>query len=346
LTAGVHGLPLIGTGDWNDGMNRVGHLGRGESTWLGWFLYSVLTRFAPLSEARADGSRAALYRSEAGRLAQVLELAWDGDWYLRGYYDDGTPLGSAQSEECRIDAVAQSWAVLSGAPAMHRRAERAIDAVRALLIRRQAGIILLLAPPFDVSSQDPGYIKGYLPGIRENGGQYTHAAIWTAVAVARLGYGDEAVELFHMLNPVNHSRSPHEVERYKVEPYVVAADVYAHPQHLGRGGWTWYTGSAAWLYRLGVEAILGVTRRGNALAFDPCIPTAWPGFTLSLRRGGARYEVTVVNPDRHSRGIRQATLDGNPVDPSAVPFVDDGMVHQVRVIMGPPAGDPLLPPVL
>jgi cyclic beta-1,2-glucan synthetase len=336
-TAGVHGLPLIGTGDWNDGMSRVGHRGKGESTWLGWFLFSVLTRFAPLCEARADGSRAAAYRSEADRLAQVLELAWDGDWYLRGYYDDGTPLGSAQSEECRIDAVAQSWAILSGAPTMHHRAERALDAVRALLIRRQAQVILLLTPPFDVSPNDPGYIKGYLPGIRENGGQYTHAAIWTAMAIAKLGYGDEAVELFHMLNPINHTRSPQDVERYKVEPYVIAADVYAHAQHIGRGGWTWYTGSAGWLFRLGMESILGVTRRGATLAFDPCISTAWSGFTMTLRLGGARYEVTVVNPERQSRGIKQAALDGSPVDPSAVPFVDDGAVHQIHIVMGRPA---------
>ena len=333
LTAGVHGLPLIGTGDWNDGMNRVGPLGRGESTWLGWFLHAVLSRVAPLCEARADAGRAALYRSEAARLAHVLELAWDGNWYLRGYYDAGTPLGSAQSDECKIDAVAQAWAVLSGA-APARRAERAIDAVRTLLIRRQAQVILLLTPPFDVSTYDPGYIKGYLPGIRENGGQYTHAAIWVAMAIAKLGNGDEAVELFHMLNPVNHARSPQEVERYKVEPYVVAADVYAHPLHIGRGGWTWYTGSAGWLYRLGLESILGFVRRGSTFAVDPSIPTAWPGFAVTLRLGSMRYDITVVTPDRQSRGIREVPLDGSAVDPSAVPLVDDGILHQVHVVMG------------
>lgn len=336
LTAGVHGLPLIGVGDWNDGMNRVGHLGRGESTWLGWFLYSVLNRFAPLCETRAEGGRAGLYRNEAERLAQVLELAWDGDWYLRGYYDDGTPLGSAQSEECRIDAIAQSWAVLSGAAPMHRRAERAIDAVRTLLIRRQAQVILLLTPPFDVSARDPGYIKGYLPGIRENGGQYTHAAIWTAMAIAELGNGDEAVELFHMLNPINHARSMQEVEQYKVEPYVVAADVYAHPSHIGRGGWTWYTGSAGWLYRLGLESILGLVRRGSSFAVDPCIPASWAGYAVTWRVGGTGYAITVANPDRLSRGVAAATLDGQAVDPSAVPLVDDGIIHQVHVVMGKP----------
>jgi cyclic beta-1,2-glucan synthetase len=335
LTAGVHGLPLIGTGDWNDGMNRVGHLGRGESTWLGWFLHAALTNFAPLCDARADGSRAASYRGEATRLAQVLELAWDGNWYRRGYYDDGTPLGSAQSEECKIDGIAQSWAVLSGA-APARRAERAIDAVRTLLIRRQAQVILLLTPPFDASARDPGYIKGYVPGVRENGGQYTHAAIWTAMAIAELGNGDEAVELFHMLNPINHARSPQEVERYKVEPYVVAADVYAHPLHIGRGGWTWYTGSAGWLHRLGLESILGLTRRGSTFALDPCIPTAWPEYSMTWRLGGTTCEITVVNPDRRCRGIARATLDGITVDPSAIPLTEDGKLHQVHVVMGNP----------
>ncbi|HEY6103109.1 MAG TPA: glucoamylase family protein [bacterium] len=338
LTAGVHGLPLIGSGDWNDGMNRVGHLGSGESTWLGWFLYTVLSRFAPVCEERGDAGRAALYRNEAVRLAQASDLAWDGNWYLRGYYDDGTPLGSAQSEECKIDAVAQAWAVLSGAESPRRRAERAMDAVRTLLIRRQAQVVLILTPPFDVSAQDPGYIKGYLPGIRENGGQYTHAAIWVAMAIATLGYGDEAVELFHMLNPINHTRSPQEVERYKVEPYVVAADVYAHPQHIGRGGWTWYTGSAGWLYRLGLESILGIRRRGATFAVDPCIPMSWPSYAVSWRFGGSRYEITVANPHGLSRGVTGGTLDGAPVDPSAIPLADDGDSHHVHVVMGKPEG--------
>jgi cyclic beta-1,2-glucan synthetase len=335
LTAGAHGLPLIGSGDWNDGMNRVGRLGKGESTWLGWFLYAVLSRFAPLCEARANESRAAQYRSEAMRLAQILELAWDGDWYLRGYFDDGTPLGSAQNDECKIDSIAQSWAVLSGA-APAQRAERAMDAVRTLLIHRPAQVILLLTPPFDQSTQDPGYIKGYMPGIRENGGQYTHAAIWAAMAIAKLGDGDEAVELFHLLNPINHARSMQEVERYKVEPYVVAADVYAHPLHVGRGGWTWYTGSAGWLYRLGIESILGLTRRGPTFAIDPCIPGSWPGYSITWRLGHTRYEINVANPGRHSRGIAQATLDGHAVDPSVIPLADDGLRHEVHVVMGEP----------
>jgi cyclic beta-1,2-glucan synthetase len=335
LTAGAHGLPLIGTGDWNDGMNRVGHLGHGESTWLGWFLHAVLSQFALVCETRAQGDTATRYRSEAARLAQVLELAWDGDWYRRGYFDDGTPLGSAQSEEGKIDSMAQSWAVLSGA-APARRAERAMDAVRTVLIHRPAQVILLLTPPFDSSAHDPGYIRGYVPGIRENGGQYTHAAIWAAMAIAKLGNGDEAVELFHMLNPINHARSLQEVERYKVEPYVVAADVYAHPLHMGRGGWTWYTGSAGWLYRLGLESILGLVRRGLTFALDPCIPASWSNYSVAWRAGRTCYEIDVVNPNRHSRGIAEVTLDGSVVDPSAIPLANDGMLHAVRVVMGDP----------
>jgi cyclic beta-1,2-glucan synthetase len=333
LTAGAHGLPLIGAGDWNDGMNRVGHQGRGESTWLGWFLHDVLSRFGALCEARDDGDRASRYRGEAARLAQSLELAWDGNWYRRGYFDDGTPLGSAQSDECKIDSVAQSWAVLSGA-APARRAERAMDAVRTLLIRRPAQVILLLTPPFDHAASDPGYIKSYVPGVRENGGQYTHAAVWTAMAIAKLGNGDEAVELFHMLNPINHARSPQEVERYKVEPYVVAADVYAHPLHVGRGGWTWYTGSAGWLYRLGLESILGLTRHGATFTVDPCIPASWPGYTMEWRVDQTLYEISVENPQQRCRGVASATLDGAEVDPMAIPLTGDAGRHQIRIVMG------------
>ncbi len=289
LTAGAHGLPLMGSGDWNDGMNRVGREGRGESAWLGFFLHGILAEFASWCEARGDSARAARYRSDAGRLGRVLEQTWDGEWYRRGYYDDGTPLGSAQNDECRIDAIAQAWAVLSGAVPV-RFAERALDAVRTHLVRRGPQVVLLLTPPFDQSSQDPGYIKGYPPGVRENGGQYTHAALWVVMAMARLGSGDEAVELFHMLNPANHTRTPADVERYKTEPYVVAGDVYAHPAHAGRGGWTWYTGSAGWMYRAGLESILGLRRRGSTFEIDPCIPSSWPELRsrLALRPDALR----------------------------------------------------------
>ncbi|HXG88325.1 MAG TPA: glucoamylase family protein [Vicinamibacterales bacterium] len=333
LTSGAHGLPLIGSGDWNDGMNLVGRAGRGESTWLGFFLHTVLTEFAPLCVARGDRARAKRYHAEATRLAAMLELTWDGEWYLRGYYDDGTPLGSAQNEECRIDSIAQSWAVLSGAvPA--RFAERAMDAVRTHLIRRAPQILLLLTPPFDRSAQDPGYIKGYPPGLRENGGQYTHAAAWLVMALARLGSGDEAVEMFHLLNPANHTRTAADVERYKGEPYVLAGDVYGHATLAGRAGWTWYTGSASWLYRAGIESILGLKRRGPTFAIDPCIPAAWPEYAITWRFGRTTYEITVLNPERRCRGIGTAELDGAAVDPRAMALVDDGRTHHVRLVLG------------
>jgi cyclic beta-1,2-glucan synthetase len=341
LTAGAHGLPLMGSGDWNDGMNRVGREGRGESTWLGFFLHAILAEFAPLCEARGDQARAERYRGEARRLGSMLELTWDGEWYRRGYYDDGTPLGSALNDECRIDAIAQAWATLSAAVPV-RFAERAMDAVRTHLIRRGPQVVLLLAPPFDHSAQDPGYIKGYPPGVRENGGQYTHAALWVVMAMARLGAGDEAVELFHMLNPVNHTRTAADVGRYRAEPYVLAGDVYAHPAHPGRGGWTWYTGSAGWMYRAGLESILGLRRRGSTFEMDPCIPSSWPDYAIVWRFGRTRYEIAVSNPERRCRGIAEATLDGAPVDSRAIPLADDGRTHQVRVVLG--ARKPVVPP--
>ncbi len=333
ITAGAHGLPLFGSGDWNDGMNRVGREGRGESTWLGFFLHDVLVEFGPLCAGRGEAERAERYRREAIRLAGVLERTWDGEWYRRGYYDDGSPLGSAQNEECRIDSIAQSWAVLSGA-VPQRFAERAMDAVRADLVRRGPRLLALLTPPFDRSPQEPGYIKGYPPGVRENGGQYTHAAVWTVMAMARLGYGDEAVELFHMLNPVNHTRTPADLARYRAEPYVLAGDVLADPAHAGRAGWTWYTGSAGWMYRAGLESILGLRRRGATFEIDPCIPAAWPGYSIAWRCGATRYEIEIVNPERRSRGIAGAELDGSPVDPRAVPVADDGGRHELKVVLG------------
>jgi len=334
LTTGTHGLPLMGSGDWNDGMNRVGSEGQGESTWLGFFLYTVLQEFAALCEERGrDQARAERYRTEANRLAAVLEQTWDGEWYRRGYYDNGTPLGSAQNEECQIDSIAQSWAILSGAVPT-RFAERAMDAVRTHLVRRGGRVLLLLTPPFDRSAQEPGYIKGYPPGVRENGGQYTHAALWVVAALARLGSGDEAVELFHMLNPVNHTRTGLDVARYKAEPYVLAGDVSAHPAHAGRAGWSWYTGSAGWMYRTGLESILGLPRRGATFAIDPCIPSSWPEYGITWRFGRACYQITVSNPERACRGVAEAELDGVPVDPKAIPLVDDAGTHQVMVALG------------
>jgi cyclic beta-1,2-glucan synthetase len=333
LGAGPHGLPLMGSGDWNDGMNQVGAGGRGESVWLGFFLTAVLRPFAALCEARGEAAHASRYRSEGQRLFDMLELSWDGEWYRRAYFDDGTPLGSKQSEQCRIDSIAQSWAVLSGtAPA--GRAERAMDAVRTHLMRRGPGLVLLLDPPFDDPHPHPGYIASYPPGIRENGGQYTHAALWTVMALCRLGRGDEAAELFHMINPVNHSRTREQAERYKVDPYVVAADVSSHPDHAGRGGWTWYTGSAGWMYRIGLEEILGLERRGAVFSMDPCIPATWSGFKLVWKSEHATYQIEVDNTARRCRGVARTLFDGRPVDPRAIPLAADGKTHRVQVTMG------------
>jgi cyclic beta-1,2-glucan synthetase len=332
---GSHGLPLIGSGDWNDGMNRVGHAGRGESVWLGWFLVTVLRDFAPICERRGRADLAQVYRDEARWLTGMLELAWDGDWYRRAYFDDGTPLGSVQNEECKLDSLTQSWAVLSQA-AEPRRAERAMNAVRAHLVRRDAQIVLLLTPPFDHMTHDPGYIKGYIPGVRENGGQYTHAALWAVMALARLGMGDEAMELFHMINPVNHMRTGDNTERYRAEPYVVAADVYAHPNHVGRGGWTWYTGSAGWMYQAAIQGLLGLRRSGTTVSVSPSIPADWPEYSLTWKFGRTRYRFLVLNPEHRSMGISVATLDGVSTSAAAIPLVDDGQEHEVKVVLGDP----------
>ncbi len=336
ITAGRHGLPLFGSGDWNDGMNRVGAAGRGESVWLGFFLHEVLNAFSTICDRRGEQARSASYRATAQRLAGMLEQSWDGEWYRRGYYDDGSPLGSAQNDEARIDSISQSWAVLSGA-VPRRFAERAMDAVRTSLIARGEQVVLLLKPPFDRSAQDPGYIKGYPPGTRENGAQYTHAAAWVVMAIARLGSGDEAVELFHLLNPVNHTRSAADVARYKTEPYVLAGDVYAQPPHAGRGGWSWYTGSAGWMYRVAVEDILGLRQHGATLAIEPCIPRSWPGYSITWRLAGTQYDIEVSNPHGVMTGVAGVEIDGVVHPSTAIPLPNDGGRHAIRVTMGAPA---------
>jgi cyclic beta-1,2-glucan synthetase len=333
-TAGTHGLPLIGTGDWNDGMNRIGRLGRGESVWVGWFLYSVLTKFAPLCEEMADADQAIAYQQHAERLKAMLETeAWDGHWYRRAYYDDGTPLGSTQNVECQIDSIAQSWSVLSGAGEPGHAAE-AMSAVEERLMCSEDQLLLLFTPPFDKTPHDPGYIKAYPPGIRENGGQYTHAAIWSVWAFAQLGQGNLAGELFRLLNPILHSDTSDKARQYKVEPYVVAADVYSVTPHIGRGGWTWYTGSASWMYRLGIEAILGLKRKGNRLQIDPCIPDDWDGFELTYRDGETLYHIQVHNPQGVNRGVRHVQLDGNIISDDHIPLLQDGGQHEVDVELG------------
>ncbi len=338
LETGVHGLPLMGTGDWNDGMNRVGEAGHGESVWLGWFFHGALTAFAPVASARNEPARAKAWKAHAEALARALDReGWDGDWYRRGYYDDGTPLGSAESQECRIDSIAQSWAAMSGAgdPA---RAVRAMAALDRDLVHRGDRLALLFTPPFDKTALEPGYIKGYPPGIRENGGQYTHAAAWSIMGFAALGQGDKAAELFALVNPINHTSTRAGVLRYKVEPYVVAADVYSVAPHVGRGGWTWYTGSAGWLYRAGIEAILGLRIKGGSVVIDPCIPAAWPGFEMTLRYRGAVYDISIRNPDGVSRGVIAAQLDGEPqpisLGSARLQLAADQGAHMIVVTMG------------
>ncbi|MCI0545328.1 MAG: phosphorylase, partial [Actinobacteria bacterium] len=332
---GSRGLPLIGTGDWNDGFNRVGREGRGESVWLGWFLEANLSRFADIAEGRGEGAIAARWREGALRLRESLEAqAWDGDWYRRAFFDDGTPLGSSVSPECRIDSIAQSWSVIHGG-ARPGRARRAMESVEEYLVHHGDGLVRLFTPPFDLWDVDPGYIKGYLPGVRENGGQYTHAAIWCVIAFATLGDGDRAGELFGLLNPINHASTRAGIHRYRVEPYVAAADVYSEAPHVGRGGWTWYTGSAGWMYRAGVEWILGFRLRGAQLVIDPCIPRAWPGFEIAFRYHSSLYEIKVGNPNAVTKGVVGLTLDETTLDPgSGLDLVDDGSTHHVGVTLG------------
>ncbi len=337
LQFGAHGLPLMGSGDWNDGMNLVGIKGTGESVWLGFFLCTVLQQFAEVALLQGDASFAQRCDAEGVKLRQNLEQhGWDGEWYRRAYFDDGSPLGSAGNVECRIDSVAQSWAVLSSAgdPGRSRRAMQAVDQH---LVRRDRGLIQLLDPPFDRSDLDPGYIRGYVPGVRENGGQYTHGAIWTAMAFAAIGERERAWELMRMINPVNHALTPAGVATYKVEPYVVAADVYALAPHTGRGGWSWYTGSAGWMYRLITESLLGLSRENNRLRIAPCLPADWTAFTIRYRYGESVYAIAiaqvVVGPGEKT-GVRRLTLDAVEQPGDAIPLVDDHATHQVRIEVG------------
>ena len=331
---GENGMPLIGTGDWNDGMNRVGEGGRGTSVWLGWLLIATINAVAPLADSR-DPARALRWRGHAQAVLRAIEThGWDGAWYRRGTFDDGTILGSAASDECRIDSIAQSWAVLSGA-ADAARAKRAMASMTEHLIRPDPGLALLFTPPFDRTPLDPGYIKGYPPGLRENGGQYSHAAMWAILAHTQLGDGDAAGRLFALLNPVNHALTPQAAERYKVEPYVIAADVYSTAPHEGRGGWTWYTGSAGWMYRAGIEGLLGLTRAGAVLRLNPCFPKLWPELTGVVTLGAARFAITIVNTGGTGHGIAAADLDGTALTIGVagveIPLTDGA--HVVRIVL-------------
>lgn len=344
FTQGVHGLPLIGGGDWNDGMNRVGQGGKGESVWLGWFTHATITGFLPIIEARGDTDLAERCRAEQARLLEALEThGWDGEWYRRGYFDDGTPLGSSTRPECQIDTIAQSWAVLSGA-ASPERARQAMDSVERLLVMREAQVARLFTPPFVTSDPDPGYIRSYPPGVRENGGQYTHGATWSIFAEARLGRQRAAGELFALVNPVNHALTAEQARTYMVEPYVVAADVYSVEPHLGRGGWTWYTGSSAWLYRAGLEAILGLRREADELVVEPCLPPEWPEVTVRYRVGAATYVIVMrgdpvakgvgADGEEPQRSVAEIVLDGQVLaSRDRLPVVDDGEIHDVTVTL-------------
>jgi cellobiose phosphorylase len=335
LRFGEHGLPLMGSGDWNDGMNLVGFHGRGESVWLAFFLYDILIRFSEIAGRYGDPAFAGRCRAEADLLRKNIELhGWDGKWYLRAFFDDGSPLGSTSNPECRIDSIAQSWSVLSGAGSAERQWQ-GMEAVDQHLVRRDAHLIQLLDPPFDKSPLNPGYIKGYVPGVRENGGQYTHAAIWATMAFAGLGDHKRAWELLEMINPVNHAQTPEAVKVYKTEPYVVSADVYAVSPHTGRGGWSWYTGSAGWLYRLMLETLLGLTLAEDKLYFKPCLPAEWSSFTVTYRHGETIYDITVVQTavDEGNEGL---TIDGVGQQDLAIALVDDRGTHTVEVRLGNP----------
>ncbi len=333
-TAGSHGLPLIGTGDWNDGMNLVGAGGKGESVWLAWFLCDVLQGMGEMADILAQPELGRSYRQDREILAERIEQSgWDGEWYLRGTFDDGSLLGSAANTEARIDSLPQSWAWLTGA-AEPARAAQALESACHHLVHEDEALVLLFTPPFDTSEPSPGYIKGYPPGVRENGGQYTHAALWLAMAMARTGDGGRAVQLLRLLNPIEHARDAAATWRYGTEPYAVAADVYRLPGRIGQGGWSWYTGSAAWMYRAWVEEILGMQVRGDQMRINPVIPATWPGFSLRYRHGEAVYEIEVENPDGCEHGVAWIEMDGLRLSGDLVPLERCLIKHQVRVCMG------------
>lgn len=331
-TAGPQGLPKMGSGDWNDGMNRVGRAGKGESVWLGWFLVRTLKDFAAVAAQRGDQARVDACHGDAQRLlAAIEEHAWDGAWYRRAYYDDGTPIGSASAQDCRIDAIAQSWAVIAGGdPA---RARTALDSSLAELVNEEQRLMKLLTPPFTHLEHDPGYIRSYPEGVRENGGQYTHGVLWSVLALCMLGEGQRAHELFSLLNPISHADDPASVKRYRVEPYVLAADVYASDEHLGRGGWTWYTGSASWMYRIAIENMLGLVRRGDELHVAPCVDPSWTSFEVTYRYGQSELLIAFENLSGVPSGVRNVELDGQSLPGTTIPLRDDGRRHRARVVL-------------
>ena len=314
-------------------MNAVGVEGKGESVWLGWFLHLILKNFVPICEIMNDSARKTLYREASRFITESIEKnAWDGSWYMRAFYDDGSPLGSIQNTECMIASLPQSWSVISGG-ASPERAQMAMNAVDNHLVRKEKGIILLFSPPFEKTEKNPGYIKSYARGLRENGGQYTHAAVWVVQAFAELGDGNKAYELFEMLNPINHSRSVFEANHYTVEPYVVAADIYNASHHTGRGGWTWYTGAAGWMYRIGCENILGLRKEGDRLYVKPCIPMFWKKYSMEYAFRNTLYKIDVQNPGSLSTGKVHFLIDGEISKDDFIPLENDGKTHNVIAVL-------------
>ncbi len=333
-TSGPHRLPLMGTGDWNDGMNRVGSGGKGESVWLAWFLVDVLQGMREMSDLMDRSDLSQTYEQEQKLLIQNIErAAWDGEWYLRAIFDDGTPIGSATSKEAKIDSIPQSWAVISS-EIRGKRAERALDSVWQNLVHETEGLVLLFTPPFDKSQPSPGYIMGYPPGVRENGGQYTHAALWFAMALARQGDGERAEKILRLLNPIERTIDQEKAWHYRIEPYVIAADVYHSPGRIGQGGWSWYTGSAAWMYRVWIEEVLGLKVRSDRMQIDPVIPAWWQGFHLRYRHGEAVYEIQVENPEKCEQGIAWVEMDGRRLPDGVIPLARDLIKHRILVHMG------------
>jgi cellobiose phosphorylase len=331
LKFGERGLPLIGTGDWNDGMDQVGNEGKGESVWLAFFLYDVLIRFTAVAKVFADPEFADTCKKAAKKLQKNIETsAWDGEWYKRAWFDDGTPLGTSENDECRIDAIAQSWSVLSGAGADDRQ-QKAMTSLDKHLVRRDLNLIQLLDPPFDKQGLNPGYIKGYVPGVRENGGQYSHAAIWALMAFAKLGKREKVWELFSMVQPIGHGSDAAAAQIYKVEPYVMAADVYANPTHEGRGGWTWYTGSSGWMYQFMLHSLIGLSRKENELSFQPCFPLDWESIGITYRFESSVYHITVFQVPNQEKS--HWTINGKEGTGNTIPLTDDGQEHEVRVFV-------------
>ncbi|HRH59304.1 MAG TPA: hypothetical protein PL045_01980 [Chitinophagaceae bacterium] len=327
---GVHGLPLMGAGDWNDGMNMVGKEGKGESVWLAFFLYDVLKRFSKIAFMKNDAPFAAECGKQASELKKnIHKNAWDGNWYLRAFFDDGTPLGSSKNEECKIDSIAQSWSMLSGA-GDSRRSLLAMESVYKFLVRKNDKLVQLLDPPFNNSNIDPGYIKGYVPGVRENGGQYTHAAIWAAMAFAKMGDSKRTYELLQMLNPINHGKDEDGIAVYKTEPYIIAADVYGVAPHTGRGGWTWYTGSAGWYYQLMIESVIGLQKEGNTLHFNPCVPEEWQSFKVHYRFGETIYHLHFIKDSNADREIK-IMLDDKEMKEKYLSLIDDNAEYNITV---------------